>query len=76
MVLHLLLSGLRIMALVAASADATDWTARRVALTAVAAAELALAPLLWPELKPRHRATAKATAKVHPTTASEADADE
>ena len=45
--------------------DATDWSARRVVLTSVAAIELALAPLLWPELKHKHHK--KPTAKVYPT---------
>ena len=53
------------MALIAASVDATDWSARRVVLTSVAAIELALAPLLWPELKHKHHK--KPTAKVYPT---------
>ena len=56
------------MALIAASVDATDWSARRVVLTSVAAIELALAPLLWPELKSKHHKNTKLTAKVHPTT--------
>ena len=65
-ILHLLISGLRVMALIAASVDATEWSARRVVLTTVAAIELALAPLLWPELKSKHHKNT--TAKVHPTT--------